>query len=401
LSPVGGVTGTLTVINNVTATDTRLLTVLNYNELERIQISGAINNFWNGLGTGSVYNYAINAVDVGEFVASHIQVSSISDPTWSSLTSNIYQGMSTSLTGAEYEVRAYGNSNIVLANYDNTLPTFANSSADPLVKDSITAGVSVTGGALQSELVWTTSDTVPDDNDHINLSATFNNVIWEKRTGLPTSDDLPTLISAFELPPSFFNDGNGTCIQVNAASACSTTNETLSLNATQTLSLARVSVPDQIDASSTSAYIPVTLETLTAVNTVGVVDQYTFETNTAESALDSTIISGASYGSGACTLDPATTCSPVASSANGTLRDNAGNLGSIAQGEGNLLMTGSNLSGVLEADITVPNWLEWYWNDLNGDGDINALDLSRPSTFVLFGEYQGRAPILFIRPGFR
>jgi len=49
-----------------------------------------------------------------------------------------------------------------------------------------------------------------------------------------------------------------------------------------------------------------------------------------------------------------------------------------------------------------PNWATWYWQ---GDADNNGLlepgELLLDSTMVLFGEYQGRAPILFVVPGYR
>jgi MSHA biogenesis protein MshQ len=161
----------------------------------------------------------------------------------------------------------------------------------------------------------------------------------------------------------------------------------------QTLYVARIRLPDQVDASSSEANIPVTMEVMTGWD--GATNEPSFSTNTNESelGLSAAEISGLQHTSG-------TTCTvagcPLATSALTPVQlynlldsDNE-----LANGSGFLqYQPASDLSGILDANLVVPSWLWWDWD---GDGTAEA-----PSTMLLFGDYQGKAPILFIRPGFR
>jgi MSHA biogenesis protein MshQ len=389
--------------SNLAAIDTRLRSTMNFSELSRISVGGVVNDYWGVLPAGD-FNYTLDEITIGDFVPAYIQVSQIANPTWSSLTSNKYQGFSSTITGAEFEVRAYGNNDVVLLNYDNTEPTYDNPPAtdNPLLKAPSQASI---GGTLESDLIWTLTDVVPTDNDHINLLATFENVVWNKRAGLPTADDVQPNITQFEIPLTFFTDTNGTsgtsddiCVKTAASAACDTSTIQLPLTNPQILNYARASIPEQVDASANNARIPVQLEVLTGVTNVsGSDDIYDFTLHNAESLMDNAVISGLDHSGGACTIG--SDCIAIANSADGSLRNIADDSSNLTQGEGTLsISSGADLSGILEAELTLPDSLHWFWDDVDGDGN---LDLIAPSTFIIFGDYQGKAPILFIQPGFR
>jgi hypothetical protein len=58
--------------------------------------------------------------------------------------------------------------------------------------------------------------------------------------------------------------------------------------------------------------------------------------------------------------------------------------------------------GLVEVQANIPAWMSWYWDgDIDLSDSLDSLELSAPSSLVLFGEYQGRYPFLFVRPGSR
>ncbi|MDO7644410.1 MAG: hypothetical protein MUQ62_06840, partial [Reinekea forsetii] len=63
-------------------------------------------------------------------------------------------------------------------------------------------------------------------------------------------------------------------------------------------------------------------------------------------------------------------------------------------GVGRLTATSTTpVSGLMGAQLNAPTWLSWDWD---GDGDQELA-----STVLIFGDYQGRPPLLFTRPGVR
>jgi len=391
----------------------KLTTNLTYTEITSINLSADISDFWGDAHT-TIVNYTTPSLIVGNFIPDHIRLASATTATWGS--GNAYQGQSESITNLSYDISAYGSTDSVINNYDNVSPSFSNSGANILKKDATNATI---GGTLNSNLTWTVTNAI--DDHLIQLDASLTNIIWNRKLIPPTSSDAQNIasltnIGAFALPLSSFEDNNSACVKTSAADACPAAALTTSFNVIpRPIYYVRVALPDQIDASEQSAVIPLTFEYLSAVTNVGGEDVFTFLPVANESSLTQFDFTGLND-STTCTLKAldsldltlsSTLCAAVSNSTftpGSTFDDPAGaGTQQMVAGLGLYKATADrDVKGITELQLRDPNWATWYWQ---GDADNNGLlepgELLLDSTMVLFGEYQGRAPILFVVPGYR
>ncbi|WP_320821761.1 lectin-like domain-containing protein [Reinekea sp.] len=402
----------------------KLTTVLNYNEVSQITLTAAITDLW-GDASPTSPSFVSPALEVAQFVASYLTAIPNSIATWGS--GNAYQGKTDDISGLSFGIQAFPNSGPIpiqpILNYDNSSPLFPNDGANILQKKSADIGI---GGNLTSTLTWAT-DSPPEplhvDDDTVILSSSLTDIIWARKLSAPTIDDLNDLsalrlITGFELPSLSFSDSSGACLKTVATDACPTPAATLSFSTLdRPLFYVRLNIANQVNASDQEAFIPLSLEYLHNVIDLppSAISAYDFQTLISEDSLTQTDLLGLAN-LGACTLtakDSSDTtsetvlCNAVADStavpastfddpfANGTQK--------MLAGQGLFKATADRkVLGIVELQPNILDWMTWYW-----DGDINLSDsldndeLSAPSSLVLFGEYQGRKPILFVRPRLR
>ncbi|MDN3650502.1 hypothetical protein QWZ13_16465 [Reinekea marina] len=361
---------------------------ISYSEVGDINLIAEIYDFM-GFGT----NLVSNSVSTGRFTPAYLQVTEVNPntATWGD-GSSIYQGQDTSLTGLTYDVVAYDINGNVLTNYVGNYVDFGNKT-DSLEKDS---SQSSTGGDLTSSLAWTVSND-GDFDGTIRLTGDFTNVNWARNATGPTADDVLQTIGNLLLTTDALTDEDGICVQSSASGSCETTTADI---ADRSLYFGRLVLPSQVNGTDQDADIPVTLEYLSSYSG----SEPIFSVQTTESDINNSLITGLNYNSGLCTISgcPASGTS-TADLADGTFSGPAGTGTSMVNGLGQLSVNSStSLQGLLEANAQIPSWLTWYWDgDANNNGVLEASELSAASTIILFGQYQGRQPILFTRPGFR
>lgn len=360
-------------------------TGLTYNEVGRINLVAQIDDY---LGSGIAVNSSTTPVVTGRFTPAYLDATEASPDTtaWGN-DSAVYQGLSEGLTGLEYRLQAYSQDGTLLRNYVGQFVNFANV-AVPLLPPTgtNTAGnaYSNTGAGLLSDaLIWTVGGD-SDFDGQITLSGDINNLLWARKTGQPSADDTLQFIEQLTLSASAFTDSDGVCVAGSAAAACQ--NVALDID-DRSLYYARLSLPEQVDATATDAFIPVTLQYLSSVTA----NEPVFTTQTAENSFGNGVFMGLTHNSPqTCTLN---TCPPNGSVPNVNFQGPLGSGPTLIGGEGLWALSITTDSGLLEVSGDVPNWLTWDWND---DGSFVP-----DTTLLLFGDYQGRAPILFMQPGRR
>jgi len=285
---------------------------------------------------------------------------------------------------------------------------------------------SAIGGNLTSTLAWAT-DAPPGplfvDDDTVILWSTLTDIIWARKLSAPTIDDINNLsalkfISGFELPSLSFSDSSGACLKASATDACPSAIATRSFaTIDRPLFYPRLTIAQPVDASDQEAFIPLKLEYLKNVTDIAAsaISGYEFETLTSEQSLTQADLTGLSH-SGACTLlardnsdttSAAVLCIAVANSTQvpaSTFDDPFGNgTNKMLAGQGLFRASADRkVMGLVEVQPSIPDWMTWYWDgDINLNNSLDSLELSAPSSLVLFGKYQGRYPILFVRPVFR
>jgi len=359
---------------------------LSYHEVGTLDLVATLNDF---LSSGETITST--AVTTGRFIPAYLDISPTAvSYNWGS-TSSAYQGYIEPMTDFTLNIRSYDIDGDPLNNYDGSAFNWSPATDDWLSKPGSLSG---TGSTLESDLTWSIGDN--DDFDGVvTMSASDITVLWSRNAGPgtpPDNDDTPQTVSEFMVSEASLTDSDGVCYQLSVGGGC----QPLTLNISdRTLYYARARLPDFVDASSTDAFIPVELEFLSGFDGT----QALFELQTGENALDSTVFMGLTHsGSDYCPSGEDTTCEAVADSASdpSTFTGPDGTGSTLSGGMG--LFSASAPSAInhnVGVTLDTPDWLHWDW-------DNNALTLmSDSSTLILFGNYQGRPPILFTRPGYR
>ncbi|EAR07774.1 DUF6701 domain-containing protein [Reinekea blandensis] len=355
---------------------------ITYSEVGRINLVAQIENY---LGSGFAVNSLSDPIVTGRFTPAYLQVSENTpgNAEWGS-DSALYQGLTEPLTGLSYQVQAYSRNDTLLQNYVGEFVDF-DSVVSPLDVPAGTNtegnGYSSSGAGISSEsLIWT----IDGDNDTdgvLTFNADLANVLWSRKTGLPTADDTLQSIDTLTLSASAFTDADGICVSASSSPACQ--NVTLDID-DRSLYYARLSLPDQVDGTNTNAFVPITLEYLSSVNA----GEPTFSVQALENDLNNGVFAGLTHNtSQVCTL---LNCPPDLS--NTQFSGPTGSGSTLESGLGLWTLTLSD-TGLVEVNGDVPAWLTWDWDN---SGVFRA-----DSTLLLFGNYQGRAPILFTLPGGR
>ncbi|WP_320821762.1 DUF6701 domain-containing protein [Reinekea sp.] len=412
--------GSLTDTNIWQVEDHMLTAQLSYDEVSEISLTANIADFW-GDGTNLEVFSDDNALLVGKFIPAYLTATQDGDATWGT-ADNAYQGRSDTITNADFRIRAYGVAelgtiNNPLKNYDNTVPGFKVSDSQMLQKGS---GFENIGGSLTSTSSLVKDAVEVDEFDYIPVTVKLTKVIWARSSSAPTISDIndqnsPSEISTFELSNSIFTDDEGNCVRAGPSQVCSTDSSTLKI-ASLPLYYVRLNIPETFGAPSKVALIPVTLEYLSKVPLISTTNlgDYEFLPMTTENSLNEEDFTELVRSlSNICTLqaklgetaaDAETLCNTVISSS--TFDDPfASGTKKMLAGQGVFKATADRkVSGLVEAHpLLLTGWATWYWDgDTNADNKLDSEDVdSAASTLITFGEYQGRTPLLFVRPRFR
>ena len=426
---LGTLAGSGTGVSNAlswSADGNQLTTSLTYNEVSQISLTAEITDLW-GDASSTSPSFVSPALEVGQFVPGYLSANPNSPAQWGS--GNAYQGKSDDIIDLSFGIQAFPISGSIpiqpILNYDNSSPIFANDGTNILQKQSTDIAI---GGDLTSTLSWST-DSPPDplfvDNDTVILRSTLTDIIWARRLSAPTIDDINNLsalrlISGFELPSLSFSDSSGACLKAVATDACPTAAETLAFpTIDRPLFYVRLNMANPVTASDQVAFVPLSLEYLHSVTAVPTpaISGYDFQTLITEASLAQADFTGlTSPGPGACTLSAkdatdttvaAVLCTAVANStqapastfddpfANGTHQ--------MVAGKGLFTATADRkVLGLVELQPNIFDWMTWYWDgDSDASGALDSAELRADSSFILFGIYQGRNPLLFVRPKIR
>lgn len=358
-------------------------TDMSFDEIQEIALGGTLNDFWNG--QSGVFNYVVPDVTVSEIVPAYVLAENFNTSAWTSLTSDLYQGMPSTISNIQFDIQAYRSDNTLIQNYDNTQP-FATSVTGSTVLNKSGAYVNLGGNITSDSPAWN-FDALGTDDTAVNVTGSITNVQWAKKA-VPDVNDVPTSVNRFDINLSSITDEFGLCFQTDAVTPCDS-NTTFPLSITPVdLSVVRLSVPEQVNGDGQTANIPLTLEVLGVSGT-----DIVFTTNTNEDDFDSTYLGGFFLPTGGtCTLS--SQCPAPLAVQPGTILNTTNSDNELENGEGFLNYSlASPDNGLLQIEMDIPAWLEWDWD---GDGTPEA-----PQTLLLFGDYQGQAPVLFTRPGFR
>jgi MSHA biogenesis protein MshQ len=358
---------------------------ISYSEAGEVNLVASIENY-----LGSSYDLTTSAYQAGRFTPAYLTATqnNAGSAEWGTEDANIYQGQSAALSDLSYTVQAFNSDGGLIKNYVGNYVNFSDTT-NALSKPGNTADNNYDdiGGDLTSSLAWTISDD-SDFDGTITLNAEVSDLLWSRSSTGATTKDIATDISDLNIIADAFTDADDVCVKSSASdTACQ--NVTADIE-DRTLYFVRANLPDLVDGGFNRAEIDITLEAL-ELDTYGDIDWDTLST---DNDLDSSVFTGLSYDSAlhSCTLQPSSNCSDVASSA---LFSGPESIGSnLSSGLG--LFTASSttdLEGSLELQLSAPDWLSWDWNS---DGTY-TLD----ETTILFGNYQGQAPVLFMRPGYR
>lgn len=391
-SPIGGVLGTLTsnspssqwegvdLIDSDGNQETLRFSGTNgltYSEVGAINLVANTDDF---LGSGVSINSS--AEIVGRFIPDYLTVTSTITPDWGGSTA-AYQGKTDSLGTVYLSIEAFDASGNRLNNYDGSslnlgLPSNTNAFAQ-------NAAQSLTGGSLLTDTTWSLTDN-NDFDGSVSFQTSSTDLTWLRNPAGFTANDTPITVSNLILEAATFTDTDGVCFETSSGAGCS---ELIIDIADNTLYYSRLNADNQVSAL-TNAFIPLTLEYLNSVDAAG---NASFNTQTTESDFDSSIIAGLDFISGGlCSIAGCDGAgSTIADSADGSLADGVGAGSTLLNGLGSLTTTSATtLNGIVQTTPSIPNWLYWDWD---GTGIESA-----PSVYLLFGNYQGRTPILFTRP---
>ncbi|MEJ2042848.1 MAG: polymer-forming cytoskeletal protein [Reinekea sp.] len=387
-------------------------TGISYDEVGKINLNAKINDF---LGyrddTNSPFAISGNNLTVGRFYPAFFTATSTVNAAWGT-SGVIYQGQPNNLTGLTFEITPRDINGNALTNFVNEFVSFNGSVLNPLSKPSDYAA---TGGTISSDnLAFQVSDQT-DFNGTVRLTqqAAMLNVIWPRNSTGPTSSDVPQIITKVTIDAAAFTDDDGVCIKLNDSGSCQPVSPDIQ---SRSLFYARISLPDQVDGATVpgvngeDAYVPLTLQYLDHFDSG--TGEAVWGTQIAENTMDDTTLQGLTHNS---TTQTCTLTNCPATGALTTTLTNISTGNTLQQGEGYWdYRLSPQDSGILQVSANIPNWLYWLWNDsdndgvtfidTNTDGIIDAYDMddmTPDSTFLLFGSYQGTAPILFVRPGFR
>jgi len=409
--PLTGTEGELWVDDNWGAEDEKLTTLVNYDEVSEISFRAVIDNFWGDAASATLTSFESPDVEVGEFVAAYLTATPQITATWG--IGNAYQGRPDNITGLAFDIRAFSTSDQPILNYDNSEHVFSALGGAVLHK---TSDDILIGGDLTSTLAWSIdspTDASFIDDEIVILQSTITNLVWDRKDVAPTSDDIndPSslrLISAFEFSSENFSDDKGACLKGFFGDSCPIADTRLRFQTIdRPLFYVRLNMPEQITASDQEAFIPVTLEYLQGVSDINsdpII--YEFQTLTTEGSLTGDDLSGLTH-LGVCTLsaNDATSaddlCIAVADSTQVPTSTFGGPFftgsGTMQAGQGVFTATADReVIGLVELQPDIFEWMTWYW-----DEDNNTDNLSSPSSLITFGEFQGRTPLLFVRPMFR
>jgi MSHA biogenesis protein MshQ len=396
-APIGGVLGTLVgdAVNSSSASqwlglDTGIdadsfnesitfsaANGLSYYEVGELNLVAQIDDY---LGSG-VPVQSPNT-PAGRFIPAFLTATQVYPATWGS-DASIYQGQAGSLTDLSYDLTAYASDGTTpLLNYSgNGLNT--SSQSNSLLKP---VGAAATGGDLESTLTWTLTGG-GDFDGIIRLMGAVPDLTWQRNpVGVSPSDTLLNLTD-LQLAAAALTDSDAVCVRLNALGTCLATAVSLT---PRDLQLVRAALPAQVDANTSIAYIEVRLEALDRY----VAGEAVFELQSTDNSLDSSVFAGLNFDASvhACTLATSADCPSIAATASFTGPNGMGL--TLMSGVGRLTATSTTpVSGLMGAQLNAPTWLSWDWD---GDGDQELA-----STVLIFGDYQGRPPLLFTRPGVR
>ncbi|GGX45590.1 DUF6701 domain-containing protein [Saccharospirillum salsuginis] len=354
---------------------------LSYHEVGSISLVATLTDF---LGSGETITSQPQTT--GRFVPAYLDIApTAASYSWGS-TGSAYQGYTESMTNITVNVRSYDIDGDPLNNYDGSAFNWSPLTNNWLSKPGTLAG---TGDTLESTLTWSIGDN-GDFDGVVTLSASDIEVLWNRSSGAgtPDNDDTPQTVSEFFVSEANLTDSDGVCYQLSVGGAC----QPLTLNLTdRTLYYARARLPEFVDASSTDAFIPVELEYLSGFDSGDAL----FTLQTSENTLDSAVFMGLTHsGTDYCPSGEDTTCQAVADSASFSGPDGTGS--TLSGGAGLFSVSApSAINHNVGVTLDTPDWLHWDW-----DGEP-LTQMSDSSTLILFGNYQGRPPILFTRPGYR
>ncbi|TCS41648.1 DUF6701 domain-containing protein [Reinekea marinisedimentorum] len=354
---------------------------ISYSEVGEVNLVATIDSF-----LGSTYDLSTSTYTAGRFIPAYITATQNSPGSaeWGTDDSNIYQGQMAALTDLSYTVQAFNSDGGLITNYVGSYVNFG-STMNALEKPDNTVDTSYSdiGGNLTNTLSWTVSDDGNFDGS-ITLTAAVSDLLWDRNSSGATTNDIATTISELNLIADALKDNDNVCVK-SSSSEISCQQVAVDIE-DRTLYLVRANMPDSVDGGFNRAEVDVTLEAL-VLDANGDID---WDTLTTDNDLDSTVFSGLSVVTNNCTT--ATECANAITNAAFSGPDGTGT--TLSGGLGLLTATStSDLSGAIEAQLIAPSWLSWDWNR---DGTY-TLDTAT----ILFGDYQGQAPVLFMRPGYR
>ena len=381
-------------------------TGISYAEAGQVNLMAGIDDFLGYADDGGDGFDLRSSAVILRFTPAYLSATQQTTALWGNGVTSLYQGQTNSLSNISYQIAAFDVNDSALNNYVGSEFTLASSSNSIAKASALTA----TGDTLSSTaFAWTITDDTDFDGTITYTAPDLTDLTWQRNASGPTADDLEQSVSAFLLAASAFTDTDGICVQTSATGACQ--DVAVNLANTANLYYARLSLPNQVSADDTdTVFIPITLQSLTGFDTT--TGEPLWATQSNDSTLDDSVLIDIRFDSAAltCTL---TSC-PADGNLGATLINSSGAnqlAAGLAYWQYSLSATDT---GILQVQSNIPDWLTWLWNDADGDGtlfiDANSDgvidgfdmdDLTADTSYLFFGQYSGRAPVLFTRPGFR
>jgi len=370
---------------------------LAYHEVGTVNLVAQIEDFM-----GSSNDVESPGVLVGRFIPAYLTATQVGIAAWGPTADGplMYQGQPRSLTALSYQVRAFSMLPPAPAPAPAAVTLLQNYTRDDLVEESENpqgphenvikkpTDQDLTGGDLESQLTWTvTRQDNEDFNGILTLNAIVPELTWQRNPTGPTDADRLINLSNLQLDSTALTDDDSVCVQLSADTPC--VDSDLAID-DKDLVYVRAALPAQVDGTTTAAFIDVRLERLDRIEA----DNPIFVVHTIDNSLDNTIIIGLDFDADrdTCTLASAADCSAIAEASSFTGPNGIGT--TLTQGLGLITASAQTpVSGIMSAHLNAPAWLGWDWD---GDGDEELA-----STVIIFGDFQGRQPMLFTRPGSR